>query len=321
MVWTSGIRHPIVGAMGFLRSSLLWASENRTIEAQFRKRRFAKAAVSRFMPGETLDDALRECRSLAEHGVSSVVTLLGEMVSGAEAVQDVVRRYANALETARAQELDTHVSVKLTHLGLDLGGRVARDAVAELVRQARRAGSFLWVDMEHSRYVDRTLDIVNDVWAAEGPLGVCLQAYLYRTARDLDELSRQGVPIRLVKGAYDEPDNVAMPKKADVDRHFYELALQLIERYSGEGPPPGLATHDLALIEKIQADLPGSATASYEVQMLYGIQRVAQRRLAQQGVPVRVLVSYGEAWFPWYVRRLAERPANLGFVLRSMLGT
>ena len=151
-------------------------------------------------------------------------------------------------------------------------------------------------------------------------MGLCLQAYLHRTPRDVDVLVREGAPIRLVKGAYLEPADVAIPKKADVDRQFLKLALQLARAYAGEGPRPGIGTHDLKLIRNFQEQLnaPDAAAAPYEVQMLYGIQRGAQLELAQAGIPVRVLISYGEAWFPWYVRRLAERPANVGFVVRSM---
>ena len=303
-----------------IRSALLWASENKTIEAQFRKRSFARAAVSRFMPGETLDDALAECTHLQKAGISSVITLLGENVGTPGEVDRVVDHYESAFVRIRNGEPDTHVSVKLTHLGLDLGDEVALVAVRRLASCAADAGSVLWIDMEYSRYVDRTIDVFRRVRAEGAPLGLCIQAYLHRTPSDLDVLVREGAPIRLVKGAYLEPPEVAIPRKADVDRQFLAQGLQLARAYRGEGIRPGIATHDVPLIKQLLEQLGDTAAPPpVEVQMLYGIQRAAQQDLAESGVPMRVLISYGEAWFPWYVRRLAERPANVGFVLRSML--
>lgn len=307
--------------MGLLRSTLLWASENKAIEEQFRKRRFAQTAVSRFMPGETLEAASRECQDLHRVGIGTVVTLLGENVDSVDAVDPVVLHYEHAFQVLGEAEPDTHVSVKLTQLGLDQGEEVALNAVVRLGAAAARVGSVLWIDMEYSRYVEATLGVFRKARREGYPMGLCLQAYLHRTPRDVDLLVNEGAAVRLVKGAYLEPADVAIPRKADVDRQFLELALQLARAYRGEGPRPGIATHDLDLIRNFreQMDVPASGTPPYEVQMLYGIQRGAQLDLAQAGVPVRVLISYGEAWFPWYVRRLAERPANVGFVLRSML--
>lgn len=306
--------------MGLLRSTLLWASENKAIEEQFRRRRFARTAVSRFMPGETLDDALKEGYHLHRSGIGTVITLLGENVDSVEAVEPVVAHYEGAFETIGSADPDTHISVKLTQLGLDQGEEVALNAVRRLAAAAAGAGSVLWIDMEYSRYVEATLRVFRSARAEGYPMGLCLQAYLHRTPRDVDLLVREAAPVRLVKGAYLEPADVAIPKKSDVDRQFLKLALQLAGAYDGEGPRPGIATHDLDLIREFQAQLnrPGTAPPPYEVQMLYGIQREAQLELARAGIPVRVLISYGEAWFPWYVRRLAERPANVGFVLRSM---
>lgn len=307
--------------MGLLRSTLLWASENKAIEEQFRKRRFARTAVSRFMPGETLDAALAECEDLHRVGVSTVITLLGENVQDAAAVEHVVVHYESAFETIGASPPDTHVSVKLTQLGLDLGEDVATAALSRLGAAAAAAGSMVWVDMEHSRYVDGTLRVFRRARSEGLPCGLCLQAYLHRTPRDVDALTHEGAPIRLVKGAYLEPAEIAIPRKSAVDEQFLELALQLARAYRGAGQRPGIATHDLRLIERFRGRVPTSESGDppYEVQMLYGIQRNAQLELARAGIPVRVLISYGEAWFPWYVRRLAERPANVGFVLRSML--
>ena len=306
--------------MGWMRSALLWASENKSLENHFRKRRFARTAVARFMPGETLDDALLECVRLGESGRSTVITLLGEMVSDQAAVDRVVDHYVTAFRRIRADGLDTHVSVKLTHLGLDLGGDVALAAVRRLLSEAEAMGSFLWVDMEYSRYVERTVDVFRTARGTGAPLGLCLQAYLHRTPSDLKELVRDGAAIRLVKGAYLEPPEVALPRKEDVDRRFLDQAVQLARAWSGVGQRPGIATHDLTLIDHLQRALADhDGPVPYEVQMLYGIQRAAQARMAAAGTPVRVLISYGDAWFPWYVRRLAERPANLAFVLRSMV--
>ena len=305
-----------------MRSALLWGSENRWLESQFRKRRFAKRAVSRFMPGEHPEDALREARALAEGDVHAVVTLLGENVDTEAEVASVVDHYQNVLDQIERSGLNCHISVKLTHMGLDLSPDLAAENLSQLADRAAGFGHTFWVDMEYSRYVDATLSAFERARAQSANLALCLQAYLYRTPDDLERVLDTGAAIRLVKGAYAEPPEIAFSKKADVDEAYRTLALRMLERPATSGQPHGLATHDLALIERILSEASRAGVGGRaEVQMLYGIQRRAQLQFAKRGVPTRVLISYGSSWFPWYMRRLAERPANVGFVLRSMVAS
>ncbi len=306
--------------MSVMRTALLWASQNAWIERQFRRRRFAKRAVSRFIPGERAEDALAEAAKLATSDISAVVTCLGESVANRAEVDAVVDAYVNVLDKIAESKLDTHVSVKLTHLGLDLGEDVATRSLTRIAEAAGESGSFVWVDIEYSRYVDATLSVFENARMVRPNFGLCLQAYLHRTPQDLERIAGTGAPIRLVKGAYQEPPEVAMASKRDVDHAYEVLALRLIELRQPEALPPGIATHDLPLIGRIQAAAAerGHSRSAYEVQMLFGIERAAQKDFAANGIPVRVLISYGDAWFPWYMRRLAERPANVGFVVRSL---
>jgi len=306
--------------MGLMRAALLRGSESRWLEGQFRRRSFAKKAVSRFMPGETPEDALRVAKVLEARGIETIVTCLGENVVTEEDANGVHQHYLAVVDKIHEQGLRTHPSVKLTHMGLDLGVEVAQRGVAQLAAAAAQNGSFLWVDMEYARYVDETLDVLDAVRSDQENVGVCLQAYLHRTPEDLRRLAGAGVPIRLVKGAYNEAPDVAIQRKSDVDRAFFELGVELARAYQGSGQRHALATHDVPLIRRIQRALgpPTDGEHPFEVQMLYGIRRPAQRQLADEGIPVRILISYGDAWFPWYMRRLAERPANVGFVLKSV---
>ena len=264
------------------------------------------------MPGESVDDAFRAAHEFAAQGLGTVFTELGERVtSGAES--DAVRdHYLSVFDRIRRENVPTHVSVKLTHLGLDIDRAACMARVKSLAKRAEEVGSYFWIDMEESNYVDATLDVYRGVRARHAKVGVCLQSYLRRTPADVESLLPLRPSIRLVKGAYREPPEVAFPKKADTDRAYFDLAVRLI----AGGAFTVLGTHDIALIARIRE----RATGSYEVHMLYGIQSAAQRALAASGVKVRVLISYGTNWYPWYVRRLAERPANVWFVVKNMFG-
>jgi proline dehydrogenase len=309
--------------MGIMRTGLLWASRQQWIERQFRQRRFARKAVRRFMPGEELHDALDAAEGLKREGRPSIITYLGENVTTVGEADQVRQDYEAMLGHIADRGLDTHVSVKLTHLGLDLNRDAALAHLLVLTEAAGRHGNFMWVDMESSEYVDITLDLYLQVRARHPHIGVCVQAYLYRTADDLDKLLRRDATIRLVKGAYREPATVAFPKKADVDENYFKLAERLLEHAKRTTVQPhAIATHDATLVDRIrrrsgELDL---SPNRWEVDMLYGIRADAQRQLVQDGVTTRVLISYGDAWFAWYMRRLAERPANVGFVIRSMFG-
>jgi proline dehydrogenase len=261
-------------------------------------------------------------------GIGSVLTELGEQVASRAEAARVRDRYCDALVESRQRALAVHVSLKLTHLGLDLDPTLAADHVVAIARQAERAQSFLWLDMEESRYVDATLALFRFVRRVHPDVGICLQAYLRRTPADLAALSPLRPAIRLVKGAYNEPAAGAYPRKADVDRAYLALAAELLgraarERAAGDGAvsTPVFGTHDLAMVRAIAAHARAASlpTGAYEIHMLYGIRTAEQRALAAAGTTVRILISYGTAWFAWYMRRLAERPANVWFVLRHLL--
>ncbi len=307
--------------MGFARSLLLKASRSQWLARQLRERRFFQRAVKRFMPGETLEAALEAAGQFAKAGMGSILTELGEQVTNRAEAAAVRDHYLGVLEKIQRRKLPAHVSIKLTHLGLEASQEGCIQDVLKLAARAEQARSFLWIDMEESRYVDATLEVYRRAKAEWPNVGVCLQAYLHRTAKDLEGLLTIAPAIRLVKGAYNEPADVAMPKKRDVDANYRQLAQRLLAEAARQRAKPVFGTHDLPLIETIRKAAVDQRVdpSSYEFHMLYGIRAEAQRRLASMGTKVRVLISYGSAWFAWYMRRLAERPANVWFVLRNVV--
>lgn len=302
-----------------LRKVLLWASENPWIERQMRRRAFARRAVSRFMPGETADAALEAAGRLGEHDLSTVLTKLGEALTDRDEIDEAVRHYTGLLQRIATEELSSQISIKLTQLGQDLGHEVAQANLERLAAAAAERGNVVWVDMEASPYLDETLDIFTTTLARHSNLGLCVQAYLYRTAADIERLLALGARLRLVKGAYQEAADIAWPRKPDVDENFMVLTRLMLEGANSDAPH-GIATHDTVLLGRIIEEARGMGVPrdAFEVQMLYGIRGREQLALRRRGIPVRVLVSYGPHWYPWYMRRLAERPANLGFVVRSV---
>ncbi|HET9949963.1 MAG TPA: proline dehydrogenase family protein [Longimicrobiales bacterium] len=271
------------------------------------------------MPGERLEDALAAAEQLASGKLGSLLTLLGENLDSAAEADEVEAHYHGVLDAVRARGLDAEISVKLTQLGLDFDAGGACDRLARLAAAA--APSTVWVDMESSGYVDRTLDLYRSVRAEHANVGVCLQSYLRRTPADLEALLPLDPSIRLVKGAYDEPPSIAYPDKRDVDRSFVELTARML-RATADGARGRMvvATHDprmMAEAGRLAHEL-GLAPDALEYAMLYGIQQGEQHRLARNGRRVRVLISYGTHWFAWYMRRLAERPANVWFVLKQL---
>jgi proline dehydrogenase len=304
--------------VNIVRALLLKGSESRWLREHGTKHGFVRRAVSRFMPGETLDDALAASRSL---GVGTVLTHLGENLNSADEADEVTRHYLDALERVRASGLDIEVSVKLTQLGLDFSRDLCEKNLLTLVERARSHGKWLWVDIESTAYTDATIEVFRRARSVSSNVGLCLQAYLYRTAADMDSLIAIGSGIRLVKGAYREPPDKAFPKKADVDENYFRLAEKLLAADTRAKDVRAIfGTHDPVLIRRIEslAKSAGLAPADVEFQMLYGIRRQEQLRLAAEGYRFRVLISYGAAWFPWYMRRLAERPANVLFVLKNL---
>jgi len=303
-----------------LRNTLLWASTNPFLAERLPRFRFVQKATRRFMPGEELTDALAECGVLSERGITSTTTLLGENLTSLEEADGVVEHYLGALREIESRGLQTVISIKPTQLGLDFGDEEARKRLARL---CDGTDSLVWIDMESSEYVDRSLELFRSVKEEKGNVGLCLQSYLRRTAADLESLLPLDPDIRIVKGAYNEPESLAFPDKTDVDRSFVTLTQTLLRaRLNGGKGKPVLATHDPNMIgetNRIAFEL-GVEKDGYEFAMLFGIQRDEQDRLVRQGYGMRVLVSYGEAWFPWYMRRLAERPANLWFVAKQFVG-
>lgn len=271
------------------------------------------------MPGEEVEDALRAAEQLRGEGLATVLTKLGENITLEEEARAVAAHYREVLEKVNARRLDCHVSVKLTQLGLDIDPELCFDNLSSIVERARQLGNFVWVDIESSPYVDSTIAQYKRVRAKYENVGLCLQAYLYRTERDLADLLTIPAAIRLVKGAYAEPKEIAFQRKREVDENYLRLASRILHSRNGQ-QPCGIATHDRAIIRNVQEtmaslNLPKTAV---EFQLLYGIQRDEQLRLAREGYKTRVLISYGSFWFPWYMRRLAERPANVWFVLKNL---
>ncbi len=306
--------------MRLLKSVFLWASENRWLRERAVRYPFVRRAVSRFMPGETADDALAASRVL---GVGTVLTRLGENLVSASEADGVANHYLDLLDRIHAERLDVEISVKLTQLGLDFSREECEVHLQALAERARSQNNWVWVDMESTAYTDATLEIYRRLRARFPNTGVCVQSYLYRTAADVEALIALGSGIRLVKGAYREPPDKAYPKKEDVDASYFRLAERLLSAGAREKNVRAIfGTHDPDLIRRIEglAGSAGLAPKELEFQMLYGIGRSEQLRLAAAGYRFRVLISYGEAWFAWYMRRLAERPANALFVMRSLLG-
>ncbi len=304
--------------MNLLRAALLAGSESVWLRERLVRRPFFTRSVSRFMPGESLDDALKAAAALQTQGIGTLLTHLGENVTDLAEAKAVTADYLDSLEQIQAGGQDSLLSVKLTQLGLDVGADVCLEQVLNLARAAPR-DRMVWLDMEGSRYVDDTLDVFRRARAEVPNVGLCLQTYLYRTADDLESLLPLGPAIRLVKGAYREPAAIAYPRKADVDENFVTLAQRLVSPEAQRaGAFVGFATHDRSLIERLLHLTAGTPRTSFEFEMLYGIESALQRRLVAQGQALRVLISYGASWFPWYMRRLAERPANIWFVAKNL---
>jgi proline dehydrogenase len=309
--------------MALMRSILLAASQNKWLRENAVNYPFVRRSVSRFMPGESLDAAVEAARGLGEKNIASVFTNLGENVKDrAEALQ-VTKHYVEVLQRIHQSGLTTEVSVKLTQLGLDLSPDFCIENLDRIIAEESK-NAVVWVDMEASPYVDSTLDIYKRALAKYPNVGICLQAYLYRTQKDIEDMLPMRPSIRLVKGAYKEPAEIAYPKKLDVDESYFSLAKAMMAaQAAGSCLRAAFGTHDLKLIRRLaqHAAQNGFPKHNFEVQMLYGIQREEQERLARDGYRSAVLVAYGTYWYPWFVRRLAERPANLWFMARNLFAS
>ena len=276
-----------------------------------------KRLSARFVAGETLADVLRAGRRINSEGIALTIDHLGENVTSlpeAEASRDVC---LNALNEIAKNGIDGNVSIKLTQFGIAISEQACRVNVEQLVRRAGELNSFVRVDMESSEYTERTLQLVCDLHAQYKAVGAVIQAYLHRSEKDVEMLCRRGIRVRLCKGAYLEPLQVAFQKKREVNANFVRLMKLLL----AAGIYPAIATHDPKMIEEAKSFVLARniARESFEFQMLYGIRRDLQRALVAEGYRLRLYVPFGKAWYPYFMRRLAERPANLVFLARNLV--
>jgi proline dehydrogenase len=307
--------------MSVARKVLLAMSTNAWLRERATKSALIRRSVSTFMPGERLEDAMAAAAAQQAQGIGAILTRLGENLTRVEEAEEVTQHYLDTFDKIDAAGLNAQISVKPTQLGLDLDIELCFRNLQRLVDRATERRNFLWIDMESSPYVDSTLDLYRRTRARSPRVGIALQAYLYRTAQDIESLLPLGPAIRMVKGAYLEPPSVAYPKKADVDENFYTLSCRLLgDEAQRAGVLLHIATHDARLVDRLAAfvDEHHVPKSAYEYAMLYGIQRPLQQRLVRSGWPLRVLIAYGEYWFQWYMRRLAERPANVWFVVKNI---
>jgi proline dehydrogenase len=297
-----------------LRGTLLWASGNATLREHLPRFRAVRKTVERFMPGETADDGLAAAERLANDGLPATFTLLGENVADMSQATAAAGEYLRLLDRIDTLGMDAEVSVKLTQLGFDLEPDATMVHMERLADRSAEMNRTVWIDMESSAYVDGTVDLYATLLRRSPNTGLCIQAYLHRTWDDVQRLVPLGPTIRLVKGAYREPKEVAFQDKRVIDESYLRLATHL----ATSARRLALGTHDTDLVSRIEAAVPGRRDA-FEVAMLYGIRSDEQRRLARDGFTVRTLIAYGPYWYPWFMRRIAEKPvANTLLALRNV---
>jgi proline dehydrogenase len=299
-----------------VRSLLIFLSRRKHLRKWMETWPLARRLSARFVAGSNLDQALAVCRELNSEAISVTLDVLGECICSLDEAAAARDSYLRALSAIHENRIQGNVSLKLSQFGIDLSGDACRANVGQLVERAAALDEFVRVDMESSEYVDRTLDLVCDLHAKYRTVGTVIQAYLYRSKKDIEMLNGRGIRVRLCKGAYLEPASAAFPQKAQVDANYIELMQLLLDK----GTYPAIATHDDKMVEatKAYAASRGISRDAFEFQMLYGIRRDLQRQLAKEGFRVRVYVPFGQAWYPYYMRRLAERPANVLFILRNL---
>ncbi len=302
-----------------LRTGLLWLSEQPRLFSIIRGNGLARRFASRFVAGETVEAAVAALAQLNAAGIRASLDLLGESVATPAEARAARDTYLETLDRIRRAGADANVSVKLTQMGLAIDERLCVENLRAIIAQARDDGSFVRIDMEQSEYTERTLQLFRGTFHPEfgNAVGVVLQSYLRRTERDVEDMIALGARVRLCKGAYQEPPAVAFPDKRDVDANYVRCMEWLLER----GNYPGIATHDTAIIAHVKdfARQRGVAPQRFEFQMLYGVRRDLQRRLRREGYNVRVYVPFGSHWYPYLMRRLAERPANVVFLLGNIV--
>jgi proline dehydrogenase len=300
-----------------LRRTLLYLSGQPAARRWMETSPVARGLSSRFVAGSTLEEALAACVKIHSEGISATLDYLGENVHTLDEARACRDMYLRMLEALHGAGIEPNVSVKLTQFGLDLSTDACEENVGSLVARAAEIKGFVRIDMESSQYTDRTLGIVRRLFEKYGACGTVIQSYLLRSAADVEDLISRGIRVRLCKGAYLEGPAVAFGSKAEVDRSYLHLAGRLLEA----GPYPAVATHDERMIEGVQRFVANQSIGKerFEFQMLYGIRRDLQRELVAEGYRLRLYVPFGEAWYPYFMRRLAERPANVLFLVRNLM--
>ncbi len=307
--------------MGAMRNVLLWASENPTLKKKVPQMKFVQRALKRFMPGENAEDALLAARLLMNNNIPAVFTRLGENLVNISEATEVTHHYLDLIDKIFAEKLDVEISLKLTQLGFDLSVDETHNNLKKILQKVKKLlHNTVWIDMEGSAYTTKTIDFYKKIKSEEENVGLCLQAYLFRTHEDLNELIKINPSIRLVKGAYNEPHDIALKDKFRVDENYLDLSQKMLAKVKEGKLKAVFGTHDLKILNAIDnySSTIGLEKNKYEFHMLYGIKTNEQLRLANEGHKIRVLISYGSAWYPWYMRRLAERPANVNFVLKNI---
>lgn len=302
--------------MNPVKEALLWASQNPTLGERLPRLRFVKRSVARFMPGETAEDAIDAAQRMSrDTGIPATFTRLGEHTTDLAQAAEAAGDYLRLLDRIEQLQLDAEISIKLTQLGFDQDPALTAMHVGRLVDRSAELARTCWIDMESTAYVDRTVDLYEAQLARSPHVGLCLQAYLRRTYDDIRRLLPSSPTIRLVKGAYREPKQLALTSKAAIDESFLRLTTHLVR---GGARRVALGTHDTELVARIERELGGHD--DFEIAMLYGIRSDEQRRLVGEGARVRTLISYGPSWYPWFMRRLAEKPvSNSLLALRNLV--
>lgn len=307
--------------MGLMRSVLLWASENQTLRDKIPQMKFVRKALKKFMPGETVDEAISAARYFHQDNIPVLFTRLGENLKNISEADEIKNHYLELIDTAAKEKLDIEISLKLTQLGFDLSEEQTFRNFKEIAQKSKKKlKNTVWIDMEGSAYTQRTINFYLKMKKDVDNVGLCIQAYLFETHEDLNRMMHIKPSVRLVKGAYKESPDIALKDKFRVDENYLDLAHKMLKAAKDEGIRVVFGTHDLKLIEAIitYAGAIDLGKDKYEFHMLYGIKSKDQIRLAGEGYKVRTLISYGTAWYPWYLRRLAERPANVIFVLKNL---
>jgi len=307
--------------MSVMRKVLLWASTNAWLRERAMRTNFVRISVRKFMPGEQIEDAIAAAVALKPQGVNAIFTKLGENITQLSEAEDVYQHYLKVLDLIKQAGIDGEISIKPTQLGYDQDIEICFDYCMKILTACEAQNTLFWIDMEGSIYTQGTIDLFKRLRRHSTKVGIAIQAYMIRTDKDLDELAALGSTIRMVKGAYLEPPAVAFAEKSKVDEQYYRNCARLLQ---DDANKPGallhMGTHDTVLQDRLLALIKERKVdrSRYEFAMLYGINTPRQLDLAKRGERIRCLVAYGEYWFPWYMRRLGERPANVWFVAKNI---